>query len=113
MNVEYTRRRKVCPVIVVSAPHFVQRKGILHAVVIQVVRGVEVVVEVLPAPEMSLYNFARLNAFSRCNVVGVVLAITMHYLGFEGGLAVAVRGAEVVAVGTCHWTFPDETVDVL
>lgn len=57
---------------VVSASVPVLGKGVFHAVVVQEVGGVVVVVEVFVPPEMSLYDFAGLKAVASGGHLAVV-----------------------------------------
>ena len=104
---------------VVAAAVLVLREGVLHAVVVQEVGGVVVVVEVLPAPEVSLEHFPGPDPVAARRVLAVFGAVVevkcflpRHQLR-QRGFAVAECGAQVVAVGAGDWTFADEAGDVV
>lgn len=102
---------------VVSASVLVLGKGVFHAVVVQEVGGVVVVVEVFVAPEMPLDDFAGLDAIAAGGAFAVAQSIILiSWCDFrrgvrQGGFAVAECGAQVVAVRAGDWTFADESGD--
>lgn len=81
---------------VVSASMLVLRKDVFHAVVIQEVGGVVVVVEVFVAPEMALEEFVGLDTATAHRVFAGVISILWVASWYEvrhGGFAVAECGA--------------------
>ncbi len=119
---------------VVAASVSVLRKGIFHAVVVEEVGSVVVVVEIFVAPVMSLNDFARLDAATALAVLALavsvagslspfdaatapaVLAVAVsvadslsRFDGINGCFAIAERGAQVVTVRAGEWALADVT----
>lgn len=101
---------------VVSASVLVLGEDVFHAVVVEEVGGVVVVVEVFVAPEMAFQEFVGLDTAGANGVFARVISILWIASWYEvrhGGFAVAECGAQIVAVRAGDWSFADEAGNVI